>query len=97
MRTFFAHSLFRDAVMLFLYSPLLYGLTFDIDKHRKQGFALNICDGVLSLTEFPEGNSSSGSHIEGVHLMRHGDAHHEVGFGYSLRGESIALGAHDEG
>ena len=96
MRTFFAHSLFRDAVVL-LYSALLYGLTFAINKHRKKGFALNICDGVLSLTEFPEGNSSSGSDIEGIHLMRHGDAHHEVGFGYGLRGESIALGAHDEG
>ena len=48
-------------------------------------------------TELPKSNSRSGGHVKGVDLMGHGDAHHIVGTVDSGCGQSVALGAHDDG
>ena len=51
----------------------------------------------MRFSQFPEGDGGGGGNVEGIDMVVHGDADNIVGGGNGGMGESVTLGAHDDG
>ena len=87
-------SLHNKVTSLF---SIRYIFEFILQCNENATTALWLRGGRVRPAQFPESHGGCGRHIERVHLVGHGDAHHIVGGRNGVVGQPVALGAHHNG